>query len=239
MKIFCRNIQRIKKIVIITLLIIIIILLITGRRFSRKVFNDTNGDIIYKGYRQEKIVSFACNIDWGNEYIPKLLNTLDKYDVKITFFITGRWADKYSPTVQLIYSKGHEIGNHGYYHKDYSKFDYKAAYEDIKHADDSLKKIINDNIKLFSPPSGAYNKEVIKALKDLNYNKMVLWSIDTIDWKQTTTKEKIYNRIMNKIEYSDIILIHPTENTVDILEEIIKALQNSGYQIVTISKMIE
>ncbi len=239
MKICYQTIQKIKKIVIIILLTLIIILLITGRRFSYKVFNDTNADIIYKGYKQEKIVSFACNIDWGNEYIPELLNILDEYDVKVTFFITGRWADKYSSTVKLIHSKGHEIGNHGYYHKDYSKFDYKTAYEDIKHADDSLKKIINDEIMLFSPPSGAYNDEVIKALKNLDYNKMILWSIDTIDWNKTTTKEKIYNRIMNKIGYSDIILMHPTKNTVDILPDVIKELQNNGYQIVTISKMIE
>lgn len=232
------NIKRFKKIVFIILLTIIIVLLIFGR-YPKKVFNNTNEDIIYKGVKQEKIVSFACNVDWGNEYIPKLLEVLDKNEIKITFFITGRWADKYKETVELIYSKGHEIGNHGYYHKDYSKFDYETALEDIEHAESSLENIIKTDIALFSPPSGAYNDNVIKALKNLGYNNMILWSIDTIDWKKTTTKDKIYNRVMDKVEYSDIILMHPTKNTTDILDELITTLKDKGYKIMTISKMIE
>lgn len=238
MKYLLNNIRRFKKIVFIILLTIIIILLIFGR-YPKKVFNNFDEDIIYKGTRQEKIVSFACNVDWGNEYIPKLLEVLDKNEIKITFFITGRWADKYNDIVELIHSKGHEIGNHGYYHKDYSKFDYQTALKDIEHADNSLESIIKEDIALFSPPSGAYNNNVIKALKDLGYNNMILWSIDTIDWKKTTTKEKIYNRVIDKVGYSDIILIHPTKNTTDVLDELINALMEQGYKVMTISKMIE
>lgn len=229
--------KRIKQITIIVLLSIIIILLILTR-YPRRVFNSIEEDVIYKGNKQEKLVSFACNIDWGNEYIPGILDTLERHNVKITFFITGRWADKYSDITKQIFDKGHEIGNHGYYHKDYSKFSYNNAIEDIKKADSSLDRITNTDIKLFSPPSGAYNPNVIKAVSDLDYGKIILWSIDTIDWNKSTTKEKIYNRIFDKLEFSDIILIHPTKNTADILDKVLTELINKGYKIVPISDLL-
>nr|WP_312576168.1 polysaccharide deacetylase family protein [Sedimentibacter sp.] len=243
MRFFCNSIVFIRRIIIIVFIVIIIILLIIGRINSKKmrVFNEDEDKefVIQKGAGNEKIVSFACNVDWGNEYIDSILNMLDKYDVKITFFITGRWASEYSGIAQKISSRGHEIGNNGYYNKAYDSLSYDDALSDIKKADELLRELTDYDIKLFSPPSGAYNDNVIKAAINLGYPGIVIGSIDTMDWKKTTTADDVYKNILNKIGSGDIILIHPTKSTSDALSNIIGDLLIQHYKILPISEMLK
>lgn len=243
MRFFCNGIVFVRRIIIIVFIVIIIILLIIGRINSKKmrVFNEDENDgfVIQRGTSDEKIVSFACNIDWGNEYIDSILNMLDKYDVKITFFITGRWADEYPGIAQKIASRGHEIGNNGYYNKSYGNLSYDDALLDIKKSDEVLREITEYDIKLFSPPSSSYNDNVIKAAINLGYPGIVIASINTMDWKQNTTADDVYKNILNKINGGDIILIHPTKSTSDALSNIIGELLIQHYKILPISEMLK
>src|SRR5699024_10120242 len=133
------------------------------------------------------------------------------------------WAEKHNDLVKLIYDEGHEIGNHGFQHIDYDKLDFNRNYEEIKKAHDIIKSITNSSPKYFAPPSGAYNDNTIKAAKELDY-KLILWSIDTIDWRDDSTKDKIIQRVTEKVHNSGIVLMHPTENTNKALPEIIDYL---------------
>lgn len=246
MRFFCNSIVFMRRIIIIVFIAIIIILLIIGRVNLRKmrVFSEEDNDdnikefIIQRGNINDKIVSFACNVDWGNEYIDPMLNMLDKYDVRITFFLTGRWASEYSGIAQKISSHGHEIGNNGFYNKQYNILSYDDAFDDIKKADELLRGLTEYDIKLFSPPSGAYNDNVIKAAIKLGYPGIVIGSIDTMDWKQNTTADDVYKNVLNKIGGGDIILIHPTKSTTDALSNIIGDLLIQHYKILPISEML-
>jgi len=243
MRFFCNGIVFIRRVIIIALIAVIIILLIIGRINSKKmrVFNenDNDGFVIQRGVGGDKVVSFACNVDWGNEYIDSILNMFDKYDVKITFFITGRWADEYPGIAQKIASHGHEIGNCGYYNKSYDNLSYDDAREDMEKSEEVLRELTKYDIKLFSPPSGAYNSNVIKAAINLGYPGIVIASIDTMDWKQNTTTDDVYKNILNKINGGDIILIHPTKSTSDALSHIIGELLIQHYKILPISEMLK
>jgi len=243
MKFFCNNISFIRRIIIIILVLFIIILLIIGRFNSKKmrVFNENKVEefVIRKGTSEDKIISFACNVDWGNEYIDQILNMLDKYDVKITFFTTGRWTKEYPGIAQKLSFRGHEIGNNGYYNKAYSSLSYDDAIEDIKKADTLLREVTGYDIKLFSPPSGGYNDNVIKAAINLGYSGIIIGSIDTMDWKPNTTVDDVYKNIFNKIDGCDIILIHPTKSTANALSNIIGDLLIQHYKIVPISEMLK
>ena len=73
-----------------------------------------------RGDTDEKKVAITFNCAVGNSDIDSILETLDKYNVKATFFLLGSWADDYTGKVQKIYDAGHEIGNHSYSHKDMS-----------------------------------------------------------------------------------------------------------------------
>lgn len=228
-----------KKMLVVIFIVILVLVFglvfITILNINKEVFNE---EIYYKGINNEKTIAFVCNIDWGNEYIPDMLEILDENNIKISFFITGQWAEKNPELVKLIQSYDHEIGNHGYKHVDYSKLDYKSNLEEILKARNALKEITGVDTKLFGPPSGAFNESTIKAANDSKH-KIVLWSIDTIDWRKDSTKELIVNRVVSKAEDSAIVLMHPTENTIKALPEIINNLFQNGYKIGTISDVIE
>ena len=228
-----------KKIIWILLIMIFIIFITTFYiSFYNRIDETFNIDIYYKGNIDEKIVAFACNVDWGNEYIPPMLEIFEKQNIKITYFVTGIWAEKNPELLKTIYDYGHEVGNHGYRHVDYDKLSYEQNREEILKAHNVIKDILKIDAKHFAPPSGAYNDNTIKAAKDLNYD-IIMWSIDTIDWREDSDKEKIKERITSKIHNSAIILMHPTGETIKALPEVIDFLLNKEYKIGTIGDIVK
>ena len=219
--------------IVITLLLGFIFFLLVNSK-TKDVFNE---DIFYKGTKDEKVVAFACNIDWGNEYIPDMLKIFKDNNIRISFFPTGRWAKDNLELIKLIDKDNHEIGNHGYNHVDYNKLSYDKNKEEILKAHNVLKDITGKSPIYFAPPSGAFNDNTIKAANDLGY-KLILWSIDTIDWRKDSTKDIIINRVVSKVHNSAIVLMHPTEETVKALPEIINSLFKKGYKIGTIDDVI-
>lgn len=201
---------------------------------TKEVFKE---EVYYKGVKDEKIVALLCNIDWGNEYIPEILRILEENSINITFSITGRWAKENTELVKELYDYNHEIANHGYQHVDHDKLNYDENYQAISMANDIIKEIIGESPKYFGPPSGAYNEETVKAAKDLGYT-VIMWSVDTIDWREDSSKELIIDRVTKDIKPSDIILMHPTENTVKALPEIIAYLFDNNYKIGTINDIL-
>lgn len=195
-------------------------------------------DPYYQGVTDSNTIAFACNIDWGNEHIPDMLEIFNKNKIKITFFPTGKWAEKNEEMLMEIYKNQHEIGNHGYSHADYDKLGYERNKEEIEKADNIINNILKIKPQYFAPPSGAFNDSTIKAAKDLGY-KTILWSIDTIDWRQDSTRDIIIDRVVKKAHNSAIVLMHPTAETVKALPEIINDLHKQGYKIGTITDVMK
>ncbi len=230
------------KTILVVIIALLIVLTLSILLFS-KISTDTkdtffNDDVYYKGTVNEKTIAFACNVDWGNECIPDMLNIFKDNDIKITFFVTGRWAEKNPELLKMIFENEHEIGNHGYLHRDYNLLNYEDNREEIHKADLIISNTLGIKSKYFAPPSGAYNNDTVKAANDLGY-KVIMWSIDTIDWRKDSTKDKIINRVVGKHHNSAIVLMHPKEETVKALPVIIQNLKEKGYTIGNISDIIK
>lgn len=227
-----------KTMYIVIAIVILSVIILSTFLFTSGTKDVFNPEVFYKGIKNEKTIAFACNIDWGNEYIPKMLDIFSEKGIKITFFPTGKWAEKNPELVKMIYNSGHEIGNHGYNHLDYDKISYERNKEEILKSHVIIKDIIKTEPIYFAPPSGAFNDNTIRAARDLNY-KVILWSIDTIDWRKDSTKDIIVGRVKEKLHESAILLMHPTEETVKALPEIIDYLFQNGYKIGTISSVLK
>ncbi len=154
MKIFIFNKKVVCTCIIVIMIIILTLLYINFYNRAEETFKM---DIYYKGNVDDEIVAFVCNVDWGNEYIPSMLKIFKDNNISITFFVTGRWAEKNPELLKKIYEYGHEIGNHGYKHIDYDKLSYEANKEEIIKAHNAINQIIKEEPKYFAPPSGAYN----------------------------------------------------------------------------------
>lgn len=176
------------------------------------------------------------NVYWGTEYLDKMLEILKENDVTTTFFVGGTWAVKESDMLQKIYDAGHEIGNHGYYHKDQGKLSAEKNFEEISNTHKLVKSLIGVDMNLFAPPSGSYSKKTVEIATELGY-KTIMWTDgrDTIDWRDKDS-DLIYKRATKNCKGGDLVLMHPTQATANALDNIIKTLKQKGFQLCTVSE---
>lgn len=194
-------------------------------------------DPIYKGSGDKKEVAFACNVVWGEEYLPEMLKLFRDKDIKITFFIGGQWAEKNEELLKSIHKDGHELGNHGYKHLYHSKLTPDKNKQEIQKTEEIVERITGCKTRLFAPPYGDLNDTVVDSAEALGY-KVIMWSIDTIDWN-TKDYNKVLQRVENKHHNGAIILMHPKEVTIKALPRMIETLEEHGYKITTVSDVIE
>lgn len=197
---------------------------------------ETRVEPYYSGKSDTKI-SLMINVYWGTEYIEPMLEILDRYHAKTTFFVGGSWAAGNGDTLERIYSAGHEIGNHGYYHKDHSKIDEAYNVKEISSAHTAVKDILGIDMTLFAPPSGAFGDATLSAATELGY-RTVMWTRDTVDWRDHDA-ELIYKRAVKDVKGGDLILMHPTECTVKALERIIIEVFARGLRVGTVSEVLD
>ena len=228
-------ISKIKLLVIIVMLAALLLFIFAIRTISINTLNYY--DPIYKGLEDEKEIAFACNVVWGEEYLPQMLKLFEDKDIEITFFIGGQWAEKNEELLKSIHNDEHELGNHGYKHLYHSKLTPEANKQEILKTEEIVKRITGCKTNLFAPPYGDLNDTVVDSAEALGY-KVIMWSIDTIDWN-TKDYKKILQRLENKHHNGAIVLMHPTKVTIDALPQMIENLEKCGYEITTVSDLLE
>lgn len=204
-------------------------------KVSQTANSEYNGTI-YAGDKNSNNVSLMINVYWGTESLIKMLDILDKYNVKTTFFIGGTWAKENAVLLKTMYSKGHEIASHGYTHKEHGKLSFAENLTEIQTCHEIVKDILGIDMELFAPPGGSYNENTTKSASSLGY-KTIMWTRDTIDWRDHNSS-LIYNRAVTNMKGGDLILMHPTENTVEALTNIICYAKKHNFNLVPVSKTL-
>jgi len=192
---------------------------------------------IYQGNTGKKLVALTVNVDWGEEFIPEMLETLKKHDSQATFFVTGIWAEKNPDLLKQMYDAGHSIQNHGYKHLHFNSISAEEVANQIKKAEEAIYKITGERSTFFAPPYGEHNQQVINVTEKLNYH-LIMWSVDTIDWRRPNP-DTIVKRVINKVHNDAIVLMHPTEPTVKALPQLLSSLSDQGYKMVSIKDIID
>lgn len=201
-----------------------------------KAFSKADDSPIYNGNLNSNNVSLMINVYWGNEYLDSMLETLKNNNVTTTFFLGGMWVEKYPDLAKKIQANGHEIANHGYFHKDQDKINLDNNKKEISSCHEIVKNTLGVEMTLFAPPSGAFNQSTMQAAKSLNYS-VIMWTRDTIDWRDQDV-DTIYNRAIKNAKGGDLILMHPTKCTAEALPRIIEALKNQGLNITTVTNCL-
>lgn len=195
--------------------------------------------IISSGSQQKKEIAFT--FDAGSDAVGiKILDVLKKHNIKSTFFLTGKWVEKFPEYAKRIAFEGHEIGNHSYSHPDAVQTTAAAFKQDIVKAEQIIKNITGVTPQpYFRFPYGSYNAAALKAVGEAGYPYSIQWSLDSIDWRQPTTEELI-SRIEAGASNGDIILMHIGGiNTPDAVDQIIPKLKAMGYELVTLSELLD
>lgn len=202
----------------------------------------TVNNAIYGGDTESGKISLMFNVYENAANVEKIADILDEYGYKCTFFVGGSWVAKNPNTLLKIASKGFEIGNHGYLHRDHAKLTLKQNREEIVLTERLIDGVLADlpdykNSKLFAPPSGSIGKVMFEACKELNY-KVIMWTRDTIDWRDRDA-DIIYERAIRDVKAGDLILMHPTDQTVAALPRILDYVKSVGLGADTVSNVIK
>ncbi len=208
--------------------------------FSKNDFMETSAneaEIYRNGKEENGGVSLMFNVYWGTDEVYQILDILSTHNAKATFFIGGSWADDNVECLRSIKKKGHEIGNHGYFHKDHSKLSIKDNEKEISACNQFIQLSIGENPTLFAPPSGAYGNDMISACKTLGM-KIVLWSRDTIDWRDKD-ENLIYKRATKDIKSGEFVLMHPMKDTCKALDRILSYYETQSLKAITVSDNLQ
>lgn len=185
----------------------------------------------------EKKIAITFDDGPDSEITPKVLEILDQYNVKATFFCIGKQIENNEDLLKLIDKKGHLIGNHTWSHDSwFDLFSSKKMNTEIEKTSDLLFEIINKKIKLFRPPYGVTNPNLKKAIKDFDFYN-IGWSLRSLDTISST--QKTLTRIKNKLTSGDIVLFHDNpEHIVDILKDFLEYTKKEGYEIVRVDQLL-
>ena len=182
--------------------------------------------VYYNGNRESCRISLMFNVYWGGEFLGGIMDVLEQYGVRATFFIGGCWAGDNAELVKEIADRGHELGNHGYFHKDQSALSYEQNAEEISSCGKLVETLTGQEVALFAPPSGAYAEQTVRAAEDLGYS-VIMWSKDTIDWRDHDAS-LIYRRATQNAQGGDLVLMHPTEATLEALPSVLEHYARMG-----------
>jgi len=192
---------------------------------------------IYMGNTEKPAVALMVNVDWGEDILPQMLDILKSKNVKVTFFVSGRFAGKFPELVKRISAEGHELGNHGYSHPHADKISVAANQKEITDTEKVFQSLSVNYAKLFAPPYGEHKAHVVEAATALGY-QTIMWTADTIDW-QEPPPETIIKRVLGKADNGALILMHPKKCTLSALPAVIDGLQARNYQLKTVTEIIQ
>ena len=182
--------------------------------------------LVWKKNTDQKKIWITFDDGPDEKVTPYLINVLEKFNIKATFFVIGNQAKKHPELVKLIINNGHKIGNHSFSHLNGFSTNNNKYLEDVEQA----KKYIDSDI--FRPPFGKITPFQIKNLK--KDFKIIMWDIMSWDFKENIYPNKIYKNVIDNVENGSIILFHNNlksyNNLKNSLELILEKLKEKGYQ---------
>lgn len=171
---------------------------------------------------------------------PRILDILDRYGVRATFFMIGKNVGDYPQAAREVAARGHEIGNHTASHRRLYGASEERAERELNDCADKIEEICGVRPRLFRPPEGAVD-ETVETVSERNGYEVILWSIDTRDW-ESKNANAIVNRVLSAVKPGDIILMHDfigtNSKTPEALEILLPKLLARGFEPVTVSELL-
>ncbi len=192
---------------------------------------------VYNVDTTEKKLAISFDAAWGTAQTEGILDILDQYGVKTTFFLVGFWAEKNPEMVKLLAERGHEIGNHSATHPHMSQLSEAQMREELRKCSDLIASITGKAPTLFRAPYGEYNDSVVRVGREEGY-ECVQWNVDSLDWKNRGAQDMI-SRCTKSVHGGDIVLFHnDSKYILDALPTILAYYRQQGYSIVPVSELL-
>jgi len=192
---------------------------------------------VYRVITTHRAMALTINVVWGTEYVPQIVAILHQRGLTATFFLGGAWAQAHPDLVRTLRQDGMEVGNHGYAHRHSNQLSFDENLNEIARAARAIELAGAPRPSLFAPPYGEFNHTVLAAAAAL-HQTVVMWTIDTIDWRPSSAPGVIVQRVLARAAPGAIVLMHPTARTVAALPTLLQQLSDQGYHLVTVSQLL-
>ena len=199
---------------------------------------------IERGPRGKSQIALTFDAGANAECFEDLIAALESAHVHSTFFITGNWAQRNLDCAKAITKHGHEVGNHTWNHLDLTRQSDEIVREEITRAEDLLTEISGQDPRpRWRAPFGERDQRVLRIAASLGY-RSIYWTIDSLDsMEPRKTPQFLIDRVTGKTDAEldgAIILMHVgIKSTAEALPAIIANLQERGFQLVTVSRLLE
>ena len=198
-------------------------------------------DAVYLGDTSEKVIYLTFDAGYENGCTAKILDVLQKHQVKTAFFLVGNYIEKNEDLVRRMVKEGHTVGNHTMHHYDMSKLSDKAAFsKELTDLEVLYKSVTGEEMpKFYRPPQGIYSEENLRMAKELGY-QTVFWSLAYVDWNNDAqpTKEQAFSKLLPRIHNGAVVLLHSTSHTnAEILDELLTKWEEMGYRFASIEEL--
>lgn len=182
--------------------------------------------------------TIALTFDDGpGPYTEKLLDILDKYDAKATFFLIGSKVSARANTLRRMQSRGHQLGNHSWSHPELNKVSAEQLASEIDQTNNAIKQAVGTKPNIIRPPYGAFNRAVLEQVRQRGMSAVV-WSVDTRDWADRNS-EIVCSRAVAGARNGAVILMHDIHQTsVNAVPCILDSLKQQDYSFVTVQNLI-
>lgn len=186
--------------------------------------------------RQEIAITFDDGPD--PNFTKPILDTLDEFDAKATFFVIGKRIKGCEDILKSIDSRGHTIGNHTYTHSFFIDFrSFNGFKEEIGKTAGLVYDITGRRLQLFRPPYGVTTPAIARACKVLGYH-LIGWNIRSLD-TTSDSEETIAKRVIGQIRPGAVILFHDTsEKTHRVLRQVLQYARQNGIRIVPVNELL-
>ncbi|SEO22290.1 Peptidoglycan/xylan/chitin deacetylase, PgdA/CDA1 family [Amphibacillus marinus] len=190
---------------------------------------------------EEKYISLTID-DWASDQtISQVLDILDHYSIKATFFLIGSGVEKQPQLARAIRERGHEIASHTYYHQIVTEMEPNELQDDLIRTDEILTQALREKpANYFRPPTGEIDETSAQVISAAGVDYIVLVDVASWDWNLTISADEVFQRIVNNIEPGGIITMHILDNshTLEVLPRAVEYLLAEGYQFKTIGEML-
>jgi len=190
-----------------------------------------------RGPGTSKQVAFTVNVVWGTEHVLPIAEAFHSRGMGATFMLGGRWAKAHPDVASKLVAMGMEIGSHGESHAHVGNMGIEGNLREIDEAQASIEAATGKRPTLYAPAYGEVSPAVLEAAAQRKM-KVVMWTIDTIDWRPSHTPDVIQGRVMSRLVPEAFILIHPTDRTVKAIGPTLDALAKRGYRAVSVSDIL-
>ncbi|MED5018719.1 polysaccharide deacetylase family protein [Paenibacillus chibensis] len=204
-------------------------------------YQSTPYQLVYRKETSRKEIALSFD-DWGTDYtITKILDILDKYQIKASFFLRADGVEKNPNLARAIAEAGHDVGNHTYSHPVLDTQTPEQLQNEVVKAHRIITEAIQQKpAMMFRPPTGEIKEDEARIISAAGYHTIADFDVDPNDWNRSLTPDQIVKTITEDTRSGSIILLHMLDDlsTIEALPKAIEKLKSKGYTFVRISELL-